>query len=826
MASRIELRKEQQRVLASSAKSLGFLSGEGVVSPQPRWDQVWLEGSPGRVGYLQLSTGALVRGVRVVRSENETFQAIDVSSNSDVASRLTLSTAEDSVRQWEIIAPLDSATIEPTPATNIDQIYITLASGVRERREVTYDITGPNTYTATFGAQEPVWELRPSGRQLILSANQKVLGVYSSYEETDAVIDALRAINTEIPFGNALVNQYNLNLNPASTKRREFGKLEVTDDEFIYGVIVQDGKFYLFWLALSRYQGKYGVRYQVSGWEPSEQESRIGSPPDQTTEFIPQNLSVKFHAANDSVIETQTVVVDPEISQNQTHFFSRKTALTTTTPKVVLDVGEHTAWLREAIVPKTNRIENVLLDTYQIEAGFEEDVPIQIFAHAAPIDVPSIATLAGSRPNEYLTYSGSWDGSTFQKMRCRCPAWILYHVLTAERFGIELSSSRINTQSFLTTSKYCQGLINSKPRWTYDGILSGTQDKIIRDLLNLMRGWLRNDVDGRLSLKIEQPEEAKWIICPAVIGQGRIDYRRSLDRPTVRCTYTDRLTGQDSVTEDLDNARIVEVPWQDPDVAKRWADWETFSDQNLLNTVEFTLPWRYHTIGIGDLIDLYDPQHIGLRPAGRILDFDATGKWVQLDGVPNYWPDKEAGASLKDYGRKTVINPDVWGFSTFSFTGANPPSIQIQTEDGGYTSHAIKEVMFSAGGRPEQNRVILDTFPTNIEDRATWAISGKIDGDAIEDIHPTKWRVQSVSENVTGREYRVVCTRYINGMHKFIEAGNSLIDIKTKWKSKCGTNLSQYDGFFNDLEQRYPADNTNPFDLSTTFSNLPSSCVV
>lgn len=854
MTSRIELRKEQQRIVPSNASSIGWVVGDAVVDAAPIWNPgiLFPSGQEEHKGLLQLDKDLLVRSVSV----DGTILITTLGSNYNTGLGLTINAKSNDVQLWKRIPVPENLIIDPdfgglSSDVNLTQIRVTLNSGLRVGSTITNIITDRTTETITYGEVQPTWGPGFSADQY---NSEGFIGRCRSVYITNAMNGrALLLYNktrfdnlgNDVKFSSFNIGRLIYRFRRGSTKNNERylengqGSIHLALQIYSVPPPLDPETFYslrAFGSNKNRTSSN-GLDFtstiypQLTGYTPGRTETiTTGTSNRQVNTFVPPpdvELSVNFLDAAEAVLETQKIVV-PNIGDiNQTLSFTY--GGTSKVSKISFSIDdEYASWLQDVLVPYPKKFNNATIDTYNLTAtpGAFNGLIIQVFAHAAPIDVPDIATLAGSRPNEYLTYSGTWDGSTFQSLRCRCPAWILYHVLTAERFGIELPTSRINAQSFLTASKYCQELINSKPRWSYDGLLQGTQTKIIQDLLNLMRGWLRNDTDGRLSLKIEKPEEARWIVCPAVIGQGRLDYRRSLERPAVRCSYTDRLTGQEAATEGLDNSRIVEVPWQDSDITQRWADWETFNDQNLLDSVEFTLPWRYHSIGIGDLIDLYDPQHIGVRPSGRILDSNATGKWVQLDGVPTYWPDKEATAQLKDYGRKTVIDPDVWGYSTFSFTGANPPSLQIQTEGGGYTSHAINEVLFSAGGRPEQNRVILDTFPTTITDRTTWAIIGKIDGDATVDIHPTKWRVQSVSENNTGREFRVVCTRYIDGMHNFIESGAALPDIKTQWTPKCGTNISQYSGHWDDLEQRYPADTTNPFDLSTTFDNLPSSCVV
>ena len=834
MTSRIELRKEQQRVITTSTPSLGFLAGEGVVTPKPKWDKVWLDGLEGRVGFFQISKGSLVRAIKVASGNNASLNVVDVSSNSDSANGVTISTADSSVRQWQRHNILGMTELEPKPEPNIDQIYVTVESGDRPQRPVVYEVIDETSYKAIFDAGDPVWDgpihwrqpfriyLRPLPEDTVWNA--KILGVANGRSAFDEVNNALRALSTTTQFGD-FVNTYGLDLRSSSTVEREVGedllKLKIREFGFVdpYKFARReydnDGNWIIplvFYLRTVT-NGLYYI--QESGWEPSDEETRTGTPPSGTTEAVPQSVSISFKQADGTEIESKSALIVPEITTQQTHFFKRTESLTTVTPKVSFDVGRHAAWLKEAIVPQQNRIENALLDTYQIETKWEGEVPICIFAHSGPINVPSIATLAGTRPNEYLTYSNTTWNESFQKLRCRCPVWILYDVLTAERFGIEIASSRIDLNSFLVASKYCQTLIDSKPRWAFDGALKGTQNNIINSLLALMQGWLINK-DGKFSIKIEKPDVADWLICPAVVINGNIKYRDALPKIPVRCNYTNRLTGQIETTTGVSESRLVDVDWQDPDVVERWAKWESFKEQNLLDSVEFSLPWSYHKIAVGDLINLYDPIRADIRIAGRVIE--NTSNYLQLDIPPlELWPSLVSGAQLLQTNRNAAIDPDTWGWSVFTFPTAKRPTIRIQKDAGGFNSYTVTKIEFLATGRPEYNRVYL------LEDLGSVDISRKVWAIESAEIYPSQWRVQSVSES--GRSFGIVCTPYINGMHIHVEDGTTIPKETKEFTPTCGTNLSQFSGFFDDITARYPDDSAGPFDPENTMDNLTTSCL-
>ena len=813
MTSRIALRKEQQRELPSNAQSIGWVMGSGVIEPVFVQGTVWSDGQKGSEGYFQLPKGSVITRVRVASSGGEAPQTIDVSSEGATVSGLTVGVKRDDTSGSERADINGLTELEPTPARDIDSISVTLESGVRPLVPVAYTIIDTENYRADFDVAPAVF----GGK-----GNRQPIGVYNTLAAAESARVAFLDYNPTAALG-SLVSDHNLVLDPLSTKDKEFSSyLSTLGAVFSPASIIaeqsfveeeEEGQFNLYWLVLYASPRVGRDNWFVSVTAPSRSETRSGTPPDGDAEIIPQNLTVNFQQTDGTTVETQSQVVNAGISGRQTLKFTRAANLTTETPKVVFDLGDHTQWLRDAIIPKAGRIKNPLLDTYPFASNFSEQYPVQIFTEPSPISVPSNATVGSAGQ---LVYSGAWGG-TFKTLGCRCPAWILYAVLTEERFGIRTTASRIDADSFLGASKYCNGLVEGKVRWAFDGILKGTQRQIIDTLLGLMRGWLYEAADGRLTLGVESPDTTKWAICPAVVLGGEFRYREPLDRPAVRCRYTNRLTGRIEVSPGFENDRIEEVAWQDPDVCNRWSNWETFSDQNLLGTVEFGLPWHpYHKVSVGDLIELHDPTAADLRLAGRIIESNSTDNWIRIDGFPfGLYPSETAAAGLLQTNRKAAIDPDLWGFVTSS---AIQPTVKVQKPDGGFDTLTVSKVAWAPSGRPDQNRVwVNESIKGDLSRRVFVTVS--------TDVYPSFWRVQSISEGNGGREFRVVATRWIDGMHNYVEKGAALPSRPTRFMPVCGTKLSQFQCEYDNLTMRYPDPSSGPFDPENTMDGLVTSCV-
>ena len=809
MTSRIELRKEQQREVSANTPSIGWVAGEAVVDVGDRHADLM---PPSR----QL---AVVDDGFSVRAYREDSTPENIAPTAEVTTTTGLTIGPRNPKQyWRNVGTDTTPTfMEFTSASDISDVYVSLETGTRPLVTRTITVISPTEYEISDGEVTPTWT-EPVSIRSFDPRTAKAIGVYSSRGDADRVVHILRNINPNREYGSlSLVDTYNLNLHKRSSNAKEFGGRESGIPHF--GSYDIDGEWVVILFSLS---GRRMISAQITGWQPANVERKQGTPPfeGEGQLIAPVDMSVQFIDADGDVVETKTETISEDTPDLHTLHVQRTSA--TTTPSIKVSVGtdgEHNAWLRSFTIPLPRQFSNASTDTYTLSRAIEgdgegaDDTPIQLFGHAKAINVPSIATLGGTRPNEFLTYSGAWDGTSFKALRCRCPAWILHDVLTSEKWGIELLATRINAQSFLEASKHCQELVGSGPRWVFDGPLQGTQTQVIEALLRLMRGWLHTGSDGRYQLRVEKPQLSDWLICPAITSRGRISYRKSLPRPAVRAAFIDRLTGVESTTAGLDTARVETVPWQDPAVAQRWADWETFSQQQLLDTVEFVLPWSHHAIAPGDLVSVHDPLHARIRAAGRVLGSGAT--WVQLDGPPlGYWPDLVAEAPLRQQNGRQVIDPSEWGYVSIKPIGV---TIQVQDDGGGFSTHAVTEIAWFPGGRPEQNRVYLAGSFSIPEGRPVWAINVSI--------KPTQWRVQSITEGAGGREFSVVATRWIPGMHAHIETGAPLPVTVTQWAPPCGPNLGRFRGNWDDLNERYPVAGAGPFDSGGTFDDLTNSCV-
>ena len=798
MTSRVELRKQQQLIVTASTPSLGYLAGETVTEGRT-------VDSPGLLftnniarteQLLLIDTGASVRGVSVGGD------AVPLAMVDTLGFSLSPTTSRKIwyrfTRTGVSIADLSLGFPEFTSAVDISEALVTVQTQTRRGT------------TTSAAEQQPTWwdVIDNIARGPLSSEIVTRPDTAQARQDFRTMVIDYNSLGPDTAFG-ALVQRWGWRLHPTSTRRREAQPYDV---DAVRAVSFSENGYLKMVLQAIKDNG-YESALQISPWRPA------------SSRTIPAPLYRLV--ANFGAAYSETVINLPNTPTVNTYTFQRGEATGSQSPATtrlrfrLVDSSNRavafsqTAFVESVLVPLPREFGNRTFQALKkVDNSVSNDpIPLFIFAHAAAIQIPTTATVTGDRPNERLTYSaGPWDG-TFQTGRCRCPAWILYHVLTADRFGIRLPASRIDTQSFERASRYCQALVGSQPRWAFDGLLRGTQNSIVQDLLDSMRGFLAVSHDGRFRLVVEQPAAVDWIICPATVASGDIGYRNALSRPPVRANYLDRLNAQERVTDGLLNSRFQDVPFGDPQVVERWAAWQTFHDQNLLGTMECTLSWEASRVQIGDLLAVYDPVSSGTRAAGRIVN--ATATWMTLDRVPlELWPAEVAAAQLLHPNPRTAVDPATWGWVYTDLTGV---SLRLQAPDGGIASVAIHRVAWLPGGRDNQNRVFLSAPQPVRAPHTPWALE-------VGFLHPTLWRVQSVSEEANGTQFRLTATRYLDGMHAHVETGAALPVRNYRWKPECGNKLSLFQGPFSELNQRYPKPGSAPFGDPGVFTDLTTSC--
>lgn len=241
---------------------------------------------------------------------------------------------------------------------------------------------------------------------------------------------------------------------------------------------------------------------------------------------------------------------------------------------------------------------------------------------------------------------GYWDG-TFTTAWTNNPVWILYDVLTNDRYGGGhfISASQVDKYSFYECAKYCDELVPVagrsalEPRYTFNNWFANSESfyDVVNQVASSFHGmvYTTNDV---IVLTMDKPKEVVSIFSQAnVINSEGVTFQystASVDSTSsviqVRWNDPDNLYEQATVTvEDPELIRLLgykeetisAVGCTSEGQARRFGAWMLDTQRSQYQTVSFATGLEGATVTIGDVIGIYDPSYQTLRQSGRLKTF-------------------------------------------------------------------------------------------------------------------------------------------------------------------------------------------------------------
>jgi predicted phage tail protein len=360
-------------------------------------------------------------------------------------------------------------------------------------------------------------------------------------------------------------------------------------------------------------------------------------------------------------------------------------------------------------------------------------------------------------------YVGDWDG-TFKDGWTNNPAWVLYALLTNERWGIgrDIDAIAVDKWSFYEAAAWNDGAVSDgkggvEPRHTCNCIIN-TQQDAWTTLTAVASSMLATLYYANGTVFIAQDRligTVERLFGPADVENGIFEY--------VGTDYRSRWTAaaiQWNDPDDKYNAAVELV--QDPTLlaqqgyretqqpafgctsraqAMRFGRWLIYTSQYETEVVSFTVALENADLRPGDRIAISDPNRAGVRLAGRLLHDDGPDT-VTLDQVPG-----------------VMINHPQIGWQLFINAGTaedpqNPPVVTFVT---------VLDVL----PNQQQLRVAGKTGP--IFEGWMWLAS------ATNAVEPTPWRVGSIADKGEGK-YEVMATEYDQQKWAYIEQGITIPD--------------------------------------------------
>lgn len=264
------------------------------------------------------------------------------------------------------------------------------------------------------------------------------------------------------------------------------------------------------------------------------------------------------------------------------------------------------------------------------------------------------------------SYSGVWDG-TFKLAVSSNPAWILFDLLMAKRYGLGqyLSESQIDKAKLYQIGRYCDEMVpdgfgGQEPRFAINVSISTLAEayKLITDIcsvFNSMSFW-NGSMVGFMQ---DSPTDPTMIYSAANVVDGTFTYSGSSrkDRHSViLVTWNDPSQNYKQVVEYVEDAELVEkfgirkyetiaFGCTSRGQAVRIGRWMLYTERYQSDLVEFTVGIDSATVEPGEIVKIHDTSRAGKRMAGRLVACSST--LATLDAPVSLTPGATATISIR-----------------------------------------------------------------------------------------------------------------------------------------------------------------------------------
>lgn len=258
-------------------------------------------------------------------------------------------------------------------------------------------------------------------------------------------------------------------------------------------------------------------------------------------------------------------------------------------------------------------------------------------------------------------YTGPWNG-TFTLASSDNPAWIMYDLITNNRYGLGnfISAAFANPARLYTIGRYCDEMIDDgyggkEPRFSINTSITSRVDayRLISDIASVFNGmafW----TGGELGYMADMPTQVSMIYTSANVIDGLFTYSGASrkDIHTVALvTWNNPERNYEPEIEYVEDAKLIDrfgirkaeivaFGCTSRAQAHRVGKWLLYTEQHQSKTVSFRVGIDSAFVLPGDVIQILDADRAGKRHGGRLLSCTATS--AKLDSAFEF----ETGASI------------------------------------------------------------------------------------------------------------------------------------------------------------------------------------
>ena len=402
------------------------------------------------------------------------------------------------------------------------------------------------------------------------------------------------------------------------------------------------------------------------------------------------------------------------------------------------------------IIDKQNAYPNTAHVALRVDAEQFPQMPRAMFrVRGVKIKIPHNATV---RSDGSLTFSGVFNGTLkTAKEYCNCPAWVLYDLLTNERYGFgdHISESQLDKFAFYSASVYNNELISdneggTQPRFSCNAVIQNQQDayKLVGELCSVMRVQAYYQA-GSITITQDRPTDPSYLFTLANVLPDGFSYTNTSKR--IKYTVIN-VQFFDMETQEFDYETVEDTSLQakfgfvvknirafavtSRGMAHRLGKWFLYTQANEGEVVTFTTTLEAGTlVRVGAVIKIADPVRAGVRRGGRISS--ATTKKIVVD-------DATAATDLD---------------------ANNNPVLSVVLPDGTVESKTVSSI----SGAEINLSSALSVAPNS---NSVWILENNT-------VETQLFRVVGVTE-VSSLTYQITAVFHNTGKYSFVEDGTTL----------------------------------------------------
>jgi predicted phage tail protein len=416
---------------------------------------------------------------------------------------------------------------------------------------------------------------------------------------------------------------------------------------------------------------------------------------------------------------TETIVVSDTISGKCTSTYERSYTITLPTGGSPWTVKVHRLTPDSSTANMVNAFYWAAIDIltdYQLiypnSAYVALSFDSQLFGSTLPTRTYDVVGMIINVPNNYdaatRTYTGLWDGVSFQPANTDNPAFIVMDLIANQRYGMGVPQPLLEAALFdlYAIAQYCDELIpdsfsesGTRPRYTCNVCVSSRDDAyaVLQSFTSIFRGmsfW----GTGTIRFVADMPGNVVKLVSQADVIGGEFSYQGSALKTRSTLTigtflypanewqptpvlYQNQANINPNFGQNIENISVFGA--SNYGQAYLACKWTQYTEWNQTEVVTYQAGLDHVDLLPGEIFEIADPAYEGIRWSGRVISSSTTGGHTSII--------TDAPLAM---GGVTVVSVTARGSGylaapTIAFTGSGTGATATATVSGGQLDQII-----------------------------------------------------------------------------------------------------------------------------------------